>query len=180
MTTSEYPSRPTSAPAPITLEVTAKWLSNQTRLNPSLKIVDVCSNQSTRQTAFLPGALRLDWEQAFATGPHLKPSPLVFAATMSQLGVGDDDTIVLYDEGEGRRAFSVLRWLRGFGHRKVFVLVGGRTGWLTQGYSLVREPTRFSPSSFTVCIEGTFCSSSPTGAAETASTHGRRRSRRAA
>jgi len=100
---------------------------------------------------------------------------------MSQVGVGDKDTIVLYDEGQGYRALNALRWLRRFGHARAFVLIGGRTGWLRQGYSLVREPTRFSPASFTVCIEGTFeRKSSLASAAEMAPMQGGRRSRRAA
>ena len=181
MITTNYPSRPTGAPAPITLEVTAKWLLDQARRNSSLRIVDVCSSQNAHQTAFLPCALKLDWEQSFSTGPHLRPSPLVFAAIMSQFGVGDEDTIVLYDEGQGYRALNVLRWFKRFGHPRAFVLVGGRAGWLRQGYSLVREPTKFSPSSFTVCIEGTFeRRSSPASAPEAASVQGGRRSRRAA
>jgi len=181
MTTTNYLSRPTAAPDPITFEVTAKWLTSKIHLNSSLRIVDVCSSQSAHQTAFLPCALKLDWEQAFSIGPHLKPCPLVFAAIMSQVGVGDKDTIVLYDEGQGYRALNVLRWFRRFGHPRAFVLIGGRTGWLRQGYPLEREPTQFSPSSFTVCIEGASGrKSSPAGAAEPESMQGGRRSRRAA
>ena len=181
MKTTSYSSRPMGAPVPITLEVTAKWLLDQTRRNSSLRVVDVCSSQSADQTAFLPCALKLDWERGFSTGPHLKPCPLVFAAIMSQVGVGDKDTIVLYDEGQGYRALNVLRWFKRFGHPRAFVLIGGRAGWLRQGYSLVGEPTRFSPSSFTVCIEGAFeRKSSLASAAESASMQGGRRSRRAA
>jgi thiosulfate/3-mercaptopyruvate sulfurtransferase len=181
MTTTKFLSRPTGAPAPVTLGVTTKWLIDQIRQNPALRVVDVCSSQSAQQIALLPCALKLDWEQSFSTGPHLRPSPLVFAAVMSQLGVGDEDTIVLYDEGQGHRALNVLRWFKRFGHPRAFVLIGGRAGWLRQGYSLVGEPTRFSPSSFTVCIEGAFeRKSSLASATESGSMRGGRRSRRAA
>ncbi len=132
--------------------VSASWLASQLQ-NPSLRIVDVCLlPRESRPLVLLPHAIRVDWEAMFLDGPGIRPSPLVFAAVMSRLGIGDDNIIVTYDEGSGIRALAVYRWLRRFGHTKTFTLQGGRAEWVNQQLPLTRTQESYAVSSFTVRI----------------------------
>lgn len=133
-------------------QVALAWLVAQQSGNANLRLIDVSAHSIGLQPGYLPSAIRLNWELAFAGSPTICPSPLVLASVMSQLGIGDEHTIVLYDEGHGRRALPIYRWLRRYGHQRVFTLAGGRAEWLRQKLELVREPKKYNSSSFTVRI----------------------------
>ncbi len=83
-------------------------------------------------------------------GRHPLPDPTVFAARLGAWGIGNDSTVVAYDDGGGAiaaRLWWMLRWL---GHSSVLVLDGGFAAW--QALALPTEsdlprwqPTRFVP-----------------------------------
>jgi thiosulfate/3-mercaptopyruvate sulfurtransferase len=133
-------------------EVTVAWLLARLNDDPSLRLVDVSSHRIGRQPGYLPGAVLLDWEGAFGRSPSVRPSPLVLASVMSQLGIGDDHLVVLYDEGRGARSLPIHGWLLRFGHQRVFSLAGGRSEWVRRELRLVPEPAKHSAASFTVKI----------------------------
>jgi thiosulfate/3-mercaptopyruvate sulfurtransferase len=68
--------------------------------------------------------------------PHMLPSADVFAAKVGALGIGDGDTVVVYD-GFGMFSSPRVWWtFRLFGARKVFILEGGLPKWQAE-----RRPT---------------------------------------
>jgi thiosulfate/3-mercaptopyruvate sulfurtransferase len=84
------------------------------------------------EAAHIPGAVFFDID-AIADHttdlPHMMPPPGAFAHAVGALGLGDGDTIVVYD---GTGLFSAPRvwWaLRAMGHEQVFVLDGGFPKW---------------------------------------------------
>lgn len=87
----------------------------------------------------IPGAVFFDIDgiSDHATDlPHMMPSPGAFAHAVGALGLGDGDTIVVYD---GAGVFSAPRvwWaLRAMGHDQVFVLDGGLPKWKREGRPL--------------------------------------------
>src|SRR3954464_4296968 len=84
------------------------------------------------EAGHIPGAVFFDIDGIadHATGlPHMMPSPEEFSRAAGALGIGDGDTVVVYD---GSGIFSAPRawWaLRAMGHEKVFVLDGGLPKW---------------------------------------------------
>jgi thiosulfate/3-mercaptopyruvate sulfurtransferase len=137
-------------------QVSIKWLRDQLGRDETLRLIDVSFQRpSAARPLLLPQSVYLDWEAMFTEGPGVHPSPLVLASVMSQLGIGDDHIIVVYDEGSGIRALAVYRWLRRFGHSRTFVLQGGRSEWTNQGHALANVPVSFDASSFTVRISRT-------------------------
>lgn len=84
----------------------------------------------------LPGAVFFDIEELsdHATDlPHMLPAAEAFSRSMSELGVGDGSTIVLYEQ-EG--VFSAPRawWmLRTFGAREVYLMDGDLRAWEAAG-----------------------------------------------
>jgi thiosulfate/3-mercaptopyruvate sulfurtransferase len=99
----------------------------------------------------LPGAVFVDldrWlaaEPGPATGRHPLPDPSVFAAGMAELGIGDDDVVLGYDDAGGVIAARLVWLLRATGHPAA-LLDGGLGGYdgpleLT---STVRPRARFT------------------------------------
>ncbi len=99
----------------------------------------------------IPGAVFFDIDGIadHATDlPHMMPSPDVFAAAASALGLSDGDSIVVYD---GSGVFSAPRvwWaLRAMGHDKVFVLDGGLPKWKREGRPTASGAAAPKPGSF--------------------------------
>src|SRR5581483_9814800 len=99
----------------------------------------------------IPGAVRFDIDAIADHSvplPHMLPGPEPFGRAVSALGIGDQDTIVVYD---GMGLFSAPRvwWtFRLFGAEKVFVLDGGLPKWKAEGRPLeagivTRAPREF-------------------------------------
>jgi thiosulfate/3-mercaptopyruvate sulfurtransferase len=78
----------------------------------------------------LPGAVFVDldrWLAAHATpaeGRHPLPDPETFAEGMAQLGIGDDDVVIAYDDAGGVIAARLVWMLRVTGHQAA-LLDGG-------------------------------------------------------
>jgi thiosulfate/3-mercaptopyruvate sulfurtransferase len=71
------------------------------------------------------------------------------AMAMSELGVDDDHTVLLVDEGAGGAA-AVAAWvLRRYGHEATLVLDGGLARWVAEGRPLTQNIERFPFASFT-------------------------------
>jgi len=136
------------------VEISVSNLATQLRSDPAFRVLDVSEQHpSASVPTQLPHSVSIDWEATFSATPDICPSPLVLASAMSQLGLGDEHTIIVHDEGSGIRARPVCRWLRRFGHSSTLVLRGGRAEWVAQGFMLVREPVSRKVSSFTVRLD---------------------------
>jgi thiosulfate/3-mercaptopyruvate sulfurtransferase len=116
--------------------VDASWLSDHSEV----VIADVRSYLDGRDeheaylAAHLPGAVFIDLDAYLAAPPtvadgrHPLPDPEVFAEGMRQAGIGEDDTVIAYDDDNGVMASRLVWMLRVTGHRAA-VLDGGITAW---------------------------------------------------
>ncbi|MEQ1700401.1 MAG: sulfurtransferase [Ilumatobacteraceae bacterium] len=108
------------------------------------------------EAGHLPGAVWVDLDHQLAAhglpateGRHPFPSPADFAASMSELGIGDHTTVVAYDDTGGLTAGRLVVMLRMLGHDAA-VLDGGLAGWVAAGFEVetgpaaVGEPAIFS------------------------------------
>ena len=102
----------------------------------------------------LPDAVFVDLETALSAhdrtsteGRHPFPTPAVFAAAMSELGIGDSTTVIAYDDSGGATAGRLVVMLRMIG-RRAAVLDGGIHAWahgLEVGVGRRRGAARFTP-----------------------------------
>jgi thiosulfate/3-mercaptopyruvate sulfurtransferase len=101
--------------------------------------------------AHIPGAVRFDIDAVAdhsTTLPHMLPSADEFAAAVGALGIGSQDTIVVYD-GVGLYGAPRVWWtLRTFGARKVYVLDGGLPKWRAEGRPVEAGPSARVPRTF--------------------------------
>ena len=138
---------------------TAQWLREQLAAAPELRVLDcryLLSDPLLGRLAYLeghvPGAVYADLETDLsgsvqpsgAGGRHPLPDPAALAAWLGSVGIGNDSTVICYDDpstGQGfyaSRAWWLLRWL---GHREVYVLDGGWPAYVAAGGEVsVEEP----------------------------------------
>ncbi|MGZ9096694.1 MAG: sulfurtransferase [Micavibrio sp.] len=73
--------------------------------------------------------------------PHMLPAPDAFAQAVGALGIGNDDEVVVYDQGGMAMAAARVWWMfRCFGHKNVKVLNGGMPLWHALGYPINMTP----------------------------------------
>jgi thiosulfate/3-mercaptopyruvate sulfurtransferase len=82
----------------------------------------------------VPDAVLVVLDDVLATAPtgtdgrHPLPPPAAFASALGALGIGDDDTVVAYDDRGGALAARLVWMLRVIG-RPAFLLDGGLAEW---------------------------------------------------
>jgi thiosulfate/3-mercaptopyruvate sulfurtransferase len=100
----------------------------------------------------VPGAVFVDLDAVLAAAPsaaegrHPLPEPETFAAALAALGIGDEDTVVAYDDASGVIAARLVWMLRATGHEAA-VLDGGIGVWagpLESGRRAVEAVGRFT------------------------------------
>jgi thiosulfate/3-mercaptopyruvate sulfurtransferase len=138
-------SAPPPAPASPHL-VTTDWLAERLG-KPGVTVVDgsyylPAAQRDARAeyiAAHIPGAVFFDLEEIADTStdlPHMLPGPTQFGEAVGKLGIGKDDTIVVYD-GLGLMSAPRVWWtFRLFGASKVFILDGGFPKWKTENRPL--------------------------------------------
>src|ERR1700761_7339777 len=107
--------------------------------------LDSRSGRAAYEQGHLPDAVFVDldcWLSGPATlegGRNPLPEPEVFSEGMASLGIGDDDTVVAYDDAGGVIAARLVWMLRSTG-RRAAVLDGGMAAFC--GELTTREPHR--------------------------------------
>ena len=100
----------------------------------------------------IPGAVFFDIDaiaDKTSNLPHMLPSAEHFAAAAGALGIGDGDTVVVYD-GAGLGGAPRVWWtFRMFGMEKVFILDGGFPKWIAEGRPIESGAVRREKRSFT-------------------------------
>jgi len=132
-----------SATPPSKRFVSTEWLAARLD-NPDVVVVDGSfylpalkrDAEAEYLTAHIPGAVRFDIDAIADHStdlPHMLPSGGSFAAAVGKLGIGDGQTIVVYD-GIGLLGAARVWWtFRVFGVENVFVLDGGMPKWKAEG-----------------------------------------------
>lgn len=115
------------------------------------ELADPAAGRRDYLEGHLPGAVHLDLDEDLSERPapdgrggrHPLPDPRRLARRLGELGIGDEDEVVVYDAGSGAfaaRAWWLLRWI---GHGGlVRVLDGGLEAWRAAGGPVeADEPT---------------------------------------
>jgi thiosulfate/3-mercaptopyruvate sulfurtransferase len=114
--------------------------------------LDGRSGRDAYEAGHIPGAVFVDLDTALtrhadpaAEGRHPLAEPDGFAAALGELGIGDDDTVIAYDDAGGVIAARLVWMLRVTGHEAA-LLDGGLQGWdgELQAGSSSRPPATFT------------------------------------
>ena len=138
--------------------VDAEWLSehrDDVVLADVRWYLDGRSGRAAYEAGHIPGAVFIDLDTVLsephtddAHGRHPLPTPERFAGALGQLGIGDADTVVAYDDAGGVIAARLVWLLRAIGHEAA-LLDGGIAAWpaedLHPAYPRPRPPVTFTP-----------------------------------
>ena len=122
--------------------VDASWYMPEDKRDPAGEFV----------ARHIPGAVFFDIDGTADHStdlPHMLPPPNQFARDAGKLGVGDGDTVIVYD---GAGVFSAPRvwWMfKAMGHDAVAVLDGGLPKWQSEGRAVESGAASIRPASFT-------------------------------
>lgn len=84
----------------------------------------------------IPGAIRFDIDDISDPNsdlPHTLPAPHVFSSKMRKLGIGDGQTVVVYDSAGFYSAPRAWWMFKVMGAEQVFILNGGLPKWKAEG-----------------------------------------------
>ncbi|KAI3637873.1 hypothetical protein MIR68_004522 [Amoeboaphelidium protococcarum] len=141
-----------SSSAKVPALVSTQWCkSNLTKIIPvdatwRMPMVQAPSAFQDYLDCHLPNARFFDVEEVSDHNnplPHMLPPADQFSEEMSQLGIGNDDHVVLYDNSGVFSSYRVYWTFKVFGHERVSILDGGILKWLKDGgqaESSVDEP----------------------------------------
>jgi thiosulfate/3-mercaptopyruvate sulfurtransferase len=119
--------------------VATEWLADRLG-KPGIAVVDgsyylPAQNRDARAeyiAEHIPGAVFFDIDEVADKStdlPHMLPGPGQFGEAVGKLGIGNDDTVVVYD-GLGLMGAPRVWWtFRLFGAKNVFILDGGLPKW---------------------------------------------------
>ena len=139
--------------------VSTEWLAE--RLNdPSLIPVDASyflpnmkrDALAEYRAEHIPGAVFFDVEAVSDHStelPHMLPGPTQFGDVVGALGIGDGDTVVVYDSTGLFSAPRVWWTFRIFGAKSVYILDGGLPKWKAEGRPVVATETKRASKTFT-------------------------------
>ncbi|MGB3696619.1 MAG: sulfurtransferase [Gordonia sp. (in: high G+C Gram-positive bacteria)] len=116
--------------------VSADWAEENLNAD-KVVFVEVDEDTSIYDTNHIPGAIRLDWRKDLQDG--LRRDFLnaeQFGALLSERGVGNDDTVVLYGGNNNWFAAYAYWYFKIYGHKDVRLLDGGRKKWELDGRPL--------------------------------------------
>jgi thiosulfate/3-mercaptopyruvate sulfurtransferase len=138
--------------------VTTDWLAERLG-RPEITVVDgsfyLPALKRDARAEFLaghiPGAVFFDIDAIADHStdlPHMLPGATQFTQEVGALGIGKDDTIVVYD-GSGLGGAPRVWWtLRIFGAGQVFILDGGLPKWKAEGRPLESGASQSAPRKF--------------------------------
>ena len=117
-------------------------------------LTDPAAGPAAYARSHIPGARYANLDDDLARHPepddgrHPLPDALDFAARLGAWGIGNDSTVVAYDEASGAIA-ARLWWLLGWlGHDRRLVLDGGFAAWSAAGLPVETENPTWPPARF--------------------------------
>ena len=138
--------------------VSTDWLAAHLE-DPKVRVVDASFKmpgilplpKDDYLAAHIPGAVFFDVDTVSDHGsslPHMFPSAEQFGRDVGALGIGNDDTVVVYDAGGWVAGPRVWWMFLSYGHDKVRVLDGGLKKWRAEGRPVQSGAVTPDPATF--------------------------------
>lgn len=137
--------------------VETDWLEDNLN-NPDMSIIDATwympgtpeNPEQQFQQSRIPGAVFFNIDEIAdkqTTLPHMLPSAALFSKAVSEMGIKNEDHIIIYDRTGIFSAPRVWWTFRTMGHSKVSVLNGGLKKWIAEKRPLSEAPEQYEKQS---------------------------------
>jgi thiosulfate/3-mercaptopyruvate sulfurtransferase len=123
--------------------VSADWAEKNLD-TPGIVFVEVDEDTTAYDGGHIPGAVKIDWKKDLQDPVRRDfVNQEQFSALLSERGIANDDTVVLYGGNNNWFAAYAYWYFKLYGHSDVKLLDGGRKKWELESRELVAEvPTR--------------------------------------
>jgi thiosulfate/3-mercaptopyruvate sulfurtransferase len=129
--------------------VDAAWVEEH-RGDPNVVLVEVDEDTSAYDKGHIRDAVKLDWKKDLQDPVRRDfVDKAGFEALLSDRGIGNDDTVVLYGGNNNWFAAYAYWYFRVYGHRNVKLLDGGRKKWELDSRELVTEEPKRGTTTYT-------------------------------
>jgi len=129
--------------------VSADWAEKNLG-TPGLVFVEVDEDTSAYDAGHIPGAVKVDWKQDLQDPVRRDfVNKSQFEALLSERGIGNNDTVVLYGGNNNWFAAYAYWYFKLYGHGDVKLLDGGRKRWELDNRPLVKDVTSREQTSYT-------------------------------
>jgi thiosulfate/3-mercaptopyruvate sulfurtransferase len=129
--------------------VTPDWAEQNLNTN-GVVFVEVDEDTTAYDAGHIPGAVRINWKTELQD-PVVRDfvDKGAFEKLLSDKGIGNDDTVVLYGGNNNWFAAYAYWYFKLYGHRDVRLLDGGRKKWELDGRSLTADEVTRPATSYT-------------------------------
>jgi thiosulfate/3-mercaptopyruvate sulfurtransferase len=129
--------------------VTTEWLAEHLN-DDSVLVAEVDENPDLYDEGHIAGAVKLHWRDDLQDPVErdLVDKP-TFERLMSDRGISNDSTLVLYGDRNNWFAAYAYWYLKIYGHEDVRILDGGRQKWTDEGREFTTEPPQRQQSEYT-------------------------------
>jgi thiosulfate/3-mercaptopyruvate sulfurtransferase len=119
--------------------VDADWVEAH-QADPGVVLVEVDEDTSAYDTGHIPGAVKIDWKKDLQDPVRRDfVDKAGFEALLSERGISNDDTVILYGGNNNWFAAYAYWYFRLYGHQNVRLLDGGRKKWELDSRELVKD-----------------------------------------
>jgi thiosulfate/3-mercaptopyruvate sulfurtransferase len=129
--------------------VNADWVAEHLD-DPTVILIEVDEDTSAYDRSHIKGAIKLDWTTDLQDQVRRDfVNKAQFEALLSEKGVSNDHTVVLYGGNNNWFAAYAYWYFKLYGHSDVKLLDGGRKKWELDARDLTDEPVKLDPTSYT-------------------------------
>jgi thiosulfate/3-mercaptopyruvate sulfurtransferase len=128
--------------------------NNTVIIDVRFKLDEADAGRKQYLESHIPGAVYLDLNKDLSGraekhgGAHPLPDFPIFSRKLGNIGIDEETTIVIYDEGNDMYAARLWWLLEAIGHTKVYILEGGFTRWLEEGHATTAEVPALKPKEY--------------------------------
>ncbi|TCJ30175.1 sulfurtransferase [Nocardioides jejuensis] len=129
--------------------VTTQWVEENLD-NPQVVLIEVDEDTSAYDRSHIRGAIKLDWTTDLQDQVRRDfVNKAQFEALLSDKGVANDSTVVLYGGNNNWFAAYAYWYFKLYGHQDVKLLDGGRKKWELDARELTDEPVKLESTTYT-------------------------------
>ena len=126
--------------------VNTDWVASHAN-DPNVRVVEVDVDTKAYDEGHAPGAIAWAWNTQLCDTVVRDILPKSdFENLMTQSGIDNDTTVVLYGDNNNWFAAWALWQMKIYGHKDVRIMDGGRKKWLAEGRPLDTKPGTATPS----------------------------------
>src|SRR5215204_887127 len=135
--------------------VSADWVEEH-KNDANVVLIEVDEDVSAYDAGHIAGAIKLDWKDDLQDQVRRDfVSKAQFEALLSERGVSNDDTVVLYGGNNNWFAAYAYWYFKLYGHRDVKLLDGGRKKWELDSRELTEDVPQRPPTQYRAAEQDT-------------------------